>query len=79
MVPVFAVNWRLSWRALHCQRLYFSKKCDVIAPATRAGNALRPASRYNVLPAVHRVGKVYDGFLESIEYGFHIEILPESV
>src|ERR1039457_838832 len=32
IVPVFAVNWRPSWRALHCQRLYFSRNVTWALP-----------------------------------------------
>jgi hypothetical protein len=37
---------------------------DLLASAPRAGDAVRPAPRYNVLTAIDGIGKVYDGLLE---------------
>lgn len=77
MVPVLAVNWRLSWRALHRQSVVLLKKRDVLGAATRALDAIRPAARYDILPAVLRLGKIGDRLLKSVEYPFHIEMLAE--
>src|ERR1022692_4385692 len=49
MVPVLAVNCRLSWRALHCQRSYFSRKVTLLDPQRghSTPSAQRRATRYS--------------------------------
>jgi hypothetical protein len=59
--------------------IVLGKERDILAPASRTGDTFRPAPRYDVFAAVRWIGKVYDGFLEGGEYGFHVAILPESV
>src|SRR5205807_5671602 len=51
------------------------KERDVLGTAARAFDAVWPAARYDVLTAVFRIGKVYDGFLKCAEYGFHGSIV----
>ena len=66
MVPVFKVNCGASCFSRQCQRLYFSRNSDVLGAATGAGHAIGPAPRYQVIPAVGWIGKVYDGLLKSV-------------
>src|ERR1017187_3410693 len=49
MVPVFAVNCRPSWRALHCHRSYLSRNVTVLDPQRghSTPSAQRRATRYS--------------------------------
>ena len=55
------------------------QKRDALAATARAFNAIGPAARYQVLAAISWIREVYDGLLKGIEYGFHTQILSESV
>ena len=57
---------------LVCQKNYIG------ASASGAGDAIRPAPRYNVLAAVVWVREVFYCFLEAGGFGFHTSIVPDS-
>jgi hypothetical protein len=46
------------------------KERDVSRPATRAFNAIGPAARYEVFPAIGRDGKMLDRLLKGVEFRF---------
>jgi hypothetical protein len=43
--------------------------------ASGAGNAIGPAPRYEVVPAIVRIGEVYYGVLKAGRFSFHASIL----
>jgi hypothetical protein len=56
--------------------IVFRLENDTLASTTRAGDAFGPAPRYQILTAVRRMRKVYDGFLKRRR--FHASILAGS-
>ena len=47
---------------------------DVLAAAARAGDAIRPAARYQILAAVGGIGEVDDGFLKCLGFASMIQL-----
>ena len=47
------------------------QKQNVLAAATRAGEAFGPAPRYQIFTAVNRIGEVEDGGLKGLRFGYH--------
>jgi hypothetical protein len=64
MVPVFKVKLRSSVLLAAVPAVVLLKEENVLAAALRAGDAVGPATRDQVLTAVYRIGEVDDGFLE---------------
>ena len=56
------------------------QKQHVLTAAARTGNAVRPSARYEVLPAVDRIGEVDYGFLKAFGFGggFHVLSMAEA-
>ena len=50
---------------------------DILGTATRASDAIGPAPRYHVFPAIDGIGEVYDGFLKGGGFLFHALILAD--
>ncbi len=58
------------------------KELDGLETATRTGNTHQPNGHAELQRHSRQFvasGEVYDGFLESVEYGFHEVSMPESV